>query len=55
MSTVAEIEAAIEQLSLEEQRQLWQWFRERALPEDNDDVLVPPAYRQKILDAIDQP
>lgn len=55
MSTVPEIEAAIERLSPEEQRHLREWFLERPLPEDNDDILVPPAYRQKVLDALDQP
>ena len=55
MSTLPEIEAAIEQLSPEEQRQLREWFQERTLPEDNNDILVPPAYRQKVLDALDQP
>ena len=55
MSTAPEIEAAIEQLSPEEQLQLREWFLERPLPEDNDDILVPPGYRRKVLDALDQP
>jgi len=55
MSTVAEIETAIERLSPEEQRELRDWLLERLPADDNDDVLVPPAYRQKVLDAIDQP
>ncbi len=55
MSTVAEIETAIEQLPPEEQRQLRHWFLERPLPDENDDVLAPSAYRQKALDALDQP
>jgi hypothetical protein len=55
MSTVAEIEAAIEHLSPEEQRQLCRWVIERLSGNDNEDILVPPAYRQKILDALDQP
>lgn len=32
MSTVAEIEAAIEQLPVEEQRQLREWFSQRQQP-----------------------
>jgi hypothetical protein len=55
MSTVVEIEAAIELLSPEEKRQLHEWFLERLPSEDNEDVVVPSAYRQKVLDAIDQP
>lgn len=54
MSTVIEIESAIEQLSPVEQRQLRDWLLERFRPDDNDDLMVPPAYRQRILDAIDQ-
>ena len=55
MSMLAEIETAIEQLPPEELRRLRTWLLERTPPEENDDVLVPPAYRQKVLDALGQP
>jgi len=55
MSTVAEIEEAIEQLPAEEQLQLRDWILEKQPLEDNGDVLLPRAYRQKILNALDQP
>ena len=50
MSTVAEIEAAIEQLMPEEQQKLRQWVVEHVRDDDNEDIVVPPSYRQKILD-----
>jgi hypothetical protein len=55
MSTVAEIEAAIEQLPPDDQRQLRRWVIEHVLVEDNEDILAPSSYRQKILDGLDQP
>jgi hypothetical protein len=55
MSTMAEIEAAIEQLPPEEQEQLRGWFLKRQPAEDNGDVVAPRAYREKVLDALDQP
>jgi len=54
VNKVAEIEEAIEQLSVEEQRELRRWFLEHPPQEENDDILVPAAYRQKILDGLDQ-
>ena len=53
MSTVIEIEEAIEKLPPEKKIQLRHWVIEN-IPSENDDILMPPAYRQKILDAIDE-
>ncbi len=54
MSTVIEIEDAIEKLPLEKKLQLRHWVIEN-IPSENDDILAPTAYRQKVLDALDQP
>ena len=54
MSTVIEIEAAIEKLPQEKKLQLRHWVIEN-IPTENDEILAPSAYRQKVLDAIDQP
>lgn len=53
MSSIAEIEEAIEKLPAPEQRELRQWFLRREWPESDEDILVPPGYRQKVLDALD--
>jgi hypothetical protein len=55
MSTVAEIENAIAQLTPEEQLQVRDWILEKKPLDGNDDVLTPRAYRQKVLDVLDQP
>jgi len=55
MSTVAEIEEAIKQLTPEEQLQLRDWILQKQPLSDNEDVLTPRAYRGKVLDALDQP
>ena len=55
MSTVLEIEEAIEQLTPEEQIEVRDWMLGKRPLTDNSDILVPRAYRQKILDALDQP
>ncbi|MGH7977623.1 MAG: hypothetical protein ACREDS_09925 [Limisphaerales bacterium] len=55
MSTVDEIEEAIEQLKPEEQLQVRDWILEKQPLEDNRDILLPHAYRRKVLDALDQP
>jgi hypothetical protein len=55
MSTVTEIEEAIEQLPPEQQLQVRDWILEKQPLEDNSDILLPRAYRQKILNALDQP
>lgn len=55
MSTVAEIENAIEQLTPEEQLQVRDWILEKQPVNGNEDVLTPCDYRQKVLDALDQP
>ena len=54
MSSVAEIEAAIEQLAPTEKLQLRDWFL-RQCPDPDDDLAVPRSYQQKILDVLDQP
>jgi hypothetical protein len=54
MSTVAEIEEAIEQLPPEEQLQVRDWILEKQPLGDDGDILLPRAYRQKILDALDK-
>lgn len=55
MSTVAEIEEAIEQLTPEDQLQVRKWILEKQPLGGNDDILTPHPYRQKVLDALDQP
>jgi hypothetical protein len=55
MSTVAEIEEAIEQLPPKEQAAVRDWLLEKLPPGENDDILPPRSYRRKILDALDQP
>jgi hypothetical protein len=55
MSTVAEIEEAIEQLKPEQQLEVRNWILEKQPLEDNSDIVLPRAYRQKTLDALDQP
>lgn len=55
MSTVAEIEEAIEQLTPEEQVKVRDWILEKQPLSGNEDVLTPRAYRQKVLDALDLP
>ena len=54
MSSVAEIEAAIEQLPATEKLQLRDWLVQQC-PEPDDDVTVPRSYQQKVLDVLDQP
>uniref|UniRef100_UPI0005BB3D39 addiction module protein n=1 Tax=Geminisphaera colitermitum TaxID=1148786 RepID=UPI0005BB3D39 len=51
MSTVQEIEAAIETLSYEEQEQLAQWFEARRTPTGNEDDAPVPASHQAELDS----
>lgn len=55
MHSVAEIEQAIQRLSPQQERELREWLQQRPAPEDDEDILVPAAYRQKVLDAIDKP
>jgi hypothetical protein len=55
MSTVTEIEAAIEKLPPEKKYQLREWVIEHIPTKEDDDILVPSSYRQKILDGLDQP
>lgn len=55
MSSVAEIEVAIEKLPANDQRELRHWFLRREWPGSDEDILVPPDYRQKVLDALDHP
>ena len=55
MSTVAEIEEAIEQLTPEEQLRVRDWILTKRPLGENDDILTPRAYRQKVLDALDKP
>lgn len=55
MSTVAEIEEAIEQLTPEEQLQVRDWILEKQPLTNNEDILAPRAYRQKVLNALDLP
>lgn len=55
MNSVAEIEAAIEKLTPEEEQKLREWLLRRASSELNDDLLVPPQYRQTVLNAIEGP
>lgn len=54
MSSVAEIEAAIEQLPPDEKLVLRDWFLRQQWFE-LDDIAVPRSYQQKVLDVIDQP
>lgn len=56
MSTVIEIEAAIEKLPKEKKYQLRGWVIENipTKEDDDNDILVPSSYRQKILDGLDQ-
>ena len=54
MSTVAEIEAAIEQLPPSEKLRLRNWFL-RQCPEPDEDIIAPRSYQQKVLDALDEP
>jgi hypothetical protein len=54
MSSVAEIEAAIEQLPPDDKLQLRDWLV-RQCPELDDDILVPRSYQQKVLDVLDEP
>lgn len=51
MSTVQEIEAAIEHLSYEEQEQLAQWFEARRPPTGNEDDAPVPVSHQAELDS----
>jgi hypothetical protein len=53
VSTIAEIEDAIEQLPPEQQLQVRDWILEKQPLEDNSDILLPRPYRQKVLDALD--
>ena len=55
MSTVAEIEEAIEQLPPKEQAELRDWLLVKLPARDNDDILLPRSHRQRVLDALDQP
>ena len=55
MSSLAEIEVAIEKLPAGDQRELREWFLRREWPGADEDILVPPAYRQTVLDALDHP
>ncbi len=52
MSSLAEIEEAIERLSPDQQRSLRDWMLSRCRDESDseDDLLVPAAYRNNILD-----
>jgi hypothetical protein len=54
MSSMAEITAAIERLSEGEKESLRKWFLQPQSEDgENDDILVPATYRQKVLDVID--
>ena len=55
MSSVADIQDAVEKLPVNEQRELRQWFLRREWPDADEDILVPPDYRQNVLDALDHP
>jgi hypothetical protein len=55
MSTVTEIEEAIEQLPATAQAELRDWLLDKLSPGDNADILVPQSHRRKIVDALDQP
>jgi len=55
MSTVTEIEEAIEQLPPKDQAELRDWLLDKLPPGDNDDILPPRSHRRKTLDALDQP
>lgn len=54
MSTVAEIEEAIEQLPPASQAKVRDWILEKLPLEDNSDILLPRSHREKILDALEQ-
>ncbi|MEO7300098.1 MAG: hypothetical protein ABI042_16150 [Verrucomicrobiota bacterium] len=53
MSTVIEIEDAIEKLPQEKKLQLRHWVIEN-IPTENDDIIAPTTYRQKVLDALEE-
>ncbi len=55
MSTVVEIETAIEQLPSREFEEVRAWLFRRDWPEADDDIAVPRSYQQKVLDVLDEP
>lgn len=55
MSTVAEIESAIEQLPSREVEEVRQWLFRRDWPAADEDITVPRSYQQKVLDVLDEP
>jgi hypothetical protein len=55
MSTVMEIEAAIEQLPSREFEEVRAWLFRRDWPAQDDDIAVPRSYQQKVLNALDEP
>ena len=55
MSTLIEIETAIEQLPPEQMEELRRWLLSRDWPEADNDVAVPRSYQRKVLDALDMP
>ncbi len=55
MSTVVEIETAIEQLPSREFEELRSWLFRRDWPATDEDIAVPRSYQQKVLDVLDEP
>ncbi len=55
MSTVVESEDAIEHLPPEAQLELREWILRRPWPDQDEDILVPRSYQQKVMDVLDQP
>jgi hypothetical protein len=54
MSTVAEIESAIERLPAREVEAVREWLFRRDWPAKDEDLTVPRSYQQKILDVLDE-
>jgi hypothetical protein len=55
MSTVVEIEDAIERLPPEAQMEVRDWILRRSWPDQDEDIVVPRSYQQKVMAVLDQP